>query len=168
MLYCHGNTGNRTSSYGAVYSMLRSKINVLTFDFSGYTSFFLSLFLGKNSKLTSPWRVKRVIFKFFILNFYSNSNYINPNFFEIDVDYQKEKPFHQDSMRTMTFQMCWIMHLKTFHSLMPIGLKFQKNLLLILLQQNWHLGKMYGGCFCHFIYCSHQLHFFTCLGFPFP
>jgi len=35
MIYCHGNTGNRTSSYGAVYSMLKSKINVLTFDFSG-------------------------------------------------------------------------------------------------------------------------------------
>jgi len=35
MMFCHGNTGNRTSSYKIVYSMLRTKVNVITFDFSG-------------------------------------------------------------------------------------------------------------------------------------
>lgn len=35
MVYCHGNSGNRTYSYEIVYRMLKNRISVLTFDFAG-------------------------------------------------------------------------------------------------------------------------------------
>jgi len=35
IIYCHGNSGNRTYSYEIVYKMLKANISVLTFDFAG-------------------------------------------------------------------------------------------------------------------------------------
>jgi len=35
IVYCHGNSGNRTYSYEIVYRMLKAHVSVLTFDFAG-------------------------------------------------------------------------------------------------------------------------------------